>query len=411
MVRSKRKSCGGIVGIGATGARAGGSRFVRTLAVLTAWLWLALGAAQGARVLVLIADGFFPDEFWQPYEALLAAGHEVVVAAPEAGTVQSGRPFEGAVALGAVDPAAFDALVIPGGQSPARLASVPGAHEICTRMLADSKLVGAICHGPRLLMTAGALSNRVHTSVWLVKDELPEQWRSRAHGPYVDQAVVRDGSLITSRCPWDSAAFGAAMVAALEPAGAPAAALPPGSAVVAAAEGADDRVVAAMLPWLSAQGRIPRLMGHTNGWLRGAAGVPFAVEGTYAAPPPLASRLWVVLPGAVWPEPPALEAARIDWAVNAYSNGATLAVFGLDVLALARRHPALLKGRVVAASGQTLWALRDVGVTLDLSLPAAMSAPRLLTVRGAADLPAAWQIWLPITEAEKGGVRQVPPGD
>jgi protease I len=168
--------------------------------------------APAKPVLFLLGEGFNGNEFWQPYFALQAAGHHVVVAGAETGTVKS--PYDDRamdatadVALSDVDPADYLGLVIPGGHSPENLEKHAEAIEICKAFMQAGKPVSGICHGPRLLARAGVLSDRVHTCLWSVKDELPEAWTTGGIGAYVDQPVVVDGNLVTSRYPWDMVPF------------------------------------------------------------------------------------------------------------------------------------------------------------------------------------------------------------
>lgn len=160
-------------------------------------------------VLFLLGEGFNGDEFWPPYFALQADGYDVVIAAPQAGNVKS--PYDDRtldvtadISLADVEPDDYLALVIPGGYGPAHLEKHDEALEICRAFFDADKPVATICHGPRLLMRADLLNDRVHTGLWKIKDELPDEWTTGRLGAYVDQAVVVDGNLITSRYPWDN---------------------------------------------------------------------------------------------------------------------------------------------------------------------------------------------------------------
>ncbi|MGC9454695.1 MAG: DJ-1/PfpI family protein [Phycisphaerae bacterium] len=159
-------------------------------------------------VLFLLADGFNGDEFYQPYFALQAVGYRVVIAGPERGTIES--PYDDPnldatadIALDEVDPDDYLALFIAGGGSPENLEEHPESMEICRAFFEADKPVATICHGPRLLLRAGLLRDRVHSGLWHIKDELPDEWTSDELGAYVDEAVVVDGNLVSSRYPWD----------------------------------------------------------------------------------------------------------------------------------------------------------------------------------------------------------------
>ncbi|MCC5827845.1 MAG: DJ-1/PfpI family protein [Phycisphaeraceae bacterium] len=155
------------------------------------------------RILMMIADGFNHNEFTQPFAALRAAGYLVDVAAPRRGNIESGnRGRPDAIAnltLDEVRPELYVSLVIPGGYSPARLGEYPRALELARWFMERDRPVGAICHGPRLLLQAELLDGRPMTALWSVKEEMAELWKARRFGGYLDQPVVIDGKLLTGR--------------------------------------------------------------------------------------------------------------------------------------------------------------------------------------------------------------------
>jgi protease I len=106
--------------------------------------------------------------------------------------------------------ATFDMLVIPGGGSPENLRIHDDAVEFTKAFVESGKPVAAICHGPQLLISAGVLRGRTLTSVNKVRDDV-----KNAGGDYVDQALVVDRNLISSRNPDDLPVFDRAMVKAL----------------------------------------------------------------------------------------------------------------------------------------------------------------------------------------------------
>ncbi len=174
--------------------------------------------ARTPKVLFLLAEGFNRQEFWTPYLAIQAAGYSVDVAAPEAGTVRLSdkkphpQDAEANLSLKQVRVEDYLGLVIPGGYSPGNLEKHPEAIEIVRAFFQASKPVAGICHGPRLLMRAGLLEDRVTTCLFAVKDELADAWSAGKYGKYVDAPVVVDGNLITSRYPQDSPAFSRAFL-------------------------------------------------------------------------------------------------------------------------------------------------------------------------------------------------------
>jgi protease I len=174
------------------------------------------GEADPPRVLVLLAQGFNKGEFFQSVLPLRAAGYAVDIAAAQAGPViisNDGTPDKAGLdpvadlTLDQIgDGARWCALVIPGGYSPGRLEKLPAAVEACRVFAQAGKPIAAVCHGPRLLLAAGLLDGRVFTCLHNVPDEVADAWKA-CRGTWVDQAVVVDGGLITSRFPGDMTAL------------------------------------------------------------------------------------------------------------------------------------------------------------------------------------------------------------
>lgn len=165
-----------------------------------------------ARIAIALADGFEDSEFSVPCERLREAGHEVTVFGIQAGETVTGKRGKASHRLdagaAALAPENFDALLIPGGHSPDRLRTDPGVVDFTRRFLASGKPVAAICHGPQLLIETGLIEGRRLTSWPSVRTDL-----INAGAEWVDQEVVSDGNLITSRKPADLPAFCAALLA------------------------------------------------------------------------------------------------------------------------------------------------------------------------------------------------------
>jgi protease I len=160
--------------------------------------------------------GFNDMEFWGSYTALRAAGFQVDVAASAKGPVGKGaRAATADMALDDVDVSRYVGMVVAGGSSPERLEKFSKALEICRAFMESGKPVGAICHGPRLLMKAGMLKDWVTTSLNWIRDECPDDWMSGMHGKYLDRAPVIDRNLITARHPGDIAVFNQAVIPAM----------------------------------------------------------------------------------------------------------------------------------------------------------------------------------------------------
>ena len=156
------------------------------------------------KALIISADHFEDSELLVPLYRLQEAGWAVDVAAPERGCITGKRGYEvlAGISFADVDPGAYAALVIPGGKAPAAIRDLPPVTAIARAFLTAGKPVAAICHGPQVLVTAGLLAGRKATCYRTVAEEL------RAAGAeYVDQEVVVDGSLVTSRQPADLPAF------------------------------------------------------------------------------------------------------------------------------------------------------------------------------------------------------------
>ncbi len=172
-----------------------------------------------ARVLILAADGFETVELFEPKKALEAAGATVTLASlgtdPIQGMEQDLNKAEMAtpdLAVGDVDTDDYDALVLPGGTcNPDKLRVNERAVEIVAEFMEDDKIVAAICHGPWLLAEADVIEGRRLTSYPSIRTDL-----ENAGADVVDEEVVVDGNLITSRKPDDIPAFNKAIIAALE---------------------------------------------------------------------------------------------------------------------------------------------------------------------------------------------------
>jgi len=163
-----------------------------------------------ARAIVLTADKFEDFELFFPYFRLVEAGVAVDVAAPtkEKITGENGYVFENVdLTIDQVDPQEYDLLFIPGGHpqgAPTTVRKNAKAQEITRAFFKTDKPVAAICHGPYLLVSSGVVAGRRLTSFW--GDGVPEEIKA-AGGIHVNQDVVVDRNLVTSRWPMDLPAF------------------------------------------------------------------------------------------------------------------------------------------------------------------------------------------------------------
>lgn len=168
----------------------------------------------GKKVAVLATDGFEQSELTDPVQALKNEGAEVHVVSPKAGQIQGMKHDEKGdkvrvdKTLGEADGADYDALVLPGGvANPDKLRLERQAIAFIRRFVEDDKPIAAICHGPWTLIDAGGVSGRRMTSWPSLKNDL-----KNAGAQWVDEEVVVDNGLVTSRKPADLPAFCAKMI-------------------------------------------------------------------------------------------------------------------------------------------------------------------------------------------------------
>ncbi|MFD7160448.1 type 1 glutamine amidotransferase domain-containing protein [Kribbella sp. NPDC059898] len=168
------------------------------------------GQLNGRRVAILAANGLEQIEYEEPKAAVVAAGGHVQLVSIEGrqvqamhGDIDKGDRFEVDRAVSEVRTDDFDALILPGGTiNPDRLRADPDAVEFVRSFVASGKPVAAICHGPWTLAEAGVLPGRRVTSYPSIRTDL-----RNAGAEVVDEEVVIDGNLLTSRDPGDLPVF------------------------------------------------------------------------------------------------------------------------------------------------------------------------------------------------------------
>lgn len=167
------------------------------------------------RVAVLVMDGVEEAEIMLPIEALAAAGARVDVISQHPGDVQAFTHLTPSMKIavdrtfGEVSPDDYDALLLPGGALNAdALRVIPAAQAFAAACDNADKPVAAICHAPWLLASADLLAGRTLTSFHSIHDDI-----ENAGGTWVDDAVVRDGNLLTSRQSADLPQFIERMIA------------------------------------------------------------------------------------------------------------------------------------------------------------------------------------------------------
>src|SRR3982750_2626706 len=171
-----------------------------------------------SRVLIIATDGFEEWELFGPREILQKRGAEVVLASPKRDPIQAtihddpGKTIRPDLTLDEGQAEDFDALIIPGGvRNPDHLRMNDRAVELIRDFARQGKPIGAICHGPWLLVEADLLRARTATSWPSIRTDL-----KNAGARVIDEAAVTDGNIVTSRNPDDVEPFTNALIALIE---------------------------------------------------------------------------------------------------------------------------------------------------------------------------------------------------
>lgn len=170
--------------------------------------------AQGRKLAILAADGFEEVELTSPREAIENAGGEASIVSITHGTIQAnkhrehGATFKVDLTLDDARAEDFDALLIPGGLfSPDTLRSNQKALDFASDFFRQKKPVFSICHGPQVLISANLVNGREMTGFEAIQQDL-----KNAGARVLDQSVVVDAGLVTSRSPDDLGDFNAKIV-------------------------------------------------------------------------------------------------------------------------------------------------------------------------------------------------------
>jgi protease I len=171
-----------------------------------------------ARVLIVATDGFEEWELFGPREILQKRGAEVVLASLKCDPIQAtihddpGKTIRPDLTIEEANPDDFDVLILPGGvRNPDKLRIHGNVIALIRRFAEQGKPVGAICHGPWLLVEAELLRDRTATSWPSIRTDL-----RNAGALVVDEAAVTDGNIVTSRNPDDVEAFSEALMDLIE---------------------------------------------------------------------------------------------------------------------------------------------------------------------------------------------------
>ncbi len=168
----------------------------------------------GKKILIPVEQMFNDLEFWYPYYRLKEAGAQVIVVgsgSSEQYVGKSGTQIKVDMNAEHVDISEFDGIVIPGGYAPDHMRRYPEMIALVKDLFQSQKPVAAICHAGWMLASAKILEGRTVTSFFAIKDDL-----IHAGANWIDQEVVVDGNLITSRKPDDLPAFMRAVINAIK---------------------------------------------------------------------------------------------------------------------------------------------------------------------------------------------------
>ncbi len=171
---------------------------------------------QNKKVAILVEDGFEDLEFWIPLMRMQEEGATVTVVSPVRGKIYKGKSggLTGTsdVAADEVSADDFDALIVPGGWAPDKLRRYQSVLQLVREMHQQGKIIGIICHGGLVPISAGIVRDRRATGSLGIKDDL-----INAGAEWVgDKPAFRDGNLVWGRVVADIPAFCRELVAAID---------------------------------------------------------------------------------------------------------------------------------------------------------------------------------------------------
>ncbi len=168
---------------------------------------------KAKKIAVLVEQLYEDLELWYPVLRFREAGATVHIVGPKKETYSSKHGYAAKADLAAetTNGKDFDAVIIPGGYAPDHMRRHPAMVDLVREASKADKVVAAICHGGWMLCSAGVLKGKKATCYFSIKDDLVN-----AGADYVDEEVIRDGNLITSRFPDDLPAFCRTIIEALQ---------------------------------------------------------------------------------------------------------------------------------------------------------------------------------------------------
>ena len=156
---------------------------------------------ENHKVIALVDNEFDDLELWYPVIRLREEGAQVDLVAPKADTTYTGKdgvPVTSDYAYGEVNPEDYDAVIIPGGWAPDKIRRHQEVKDIVRHMHENNKTIGQICHAGWVTISADILDGKTVTSTPGIKDDI-----TNAGATWVDEPVVTDGQLVSSRRPPD----------------------------------------------------------------------------------------------------------------------------------------------------------------------------------------------------------------
>lgn len=165
---------------------------------------------KGKKVIALVDHDFEDLEHWYPVYRLHEEGAKVDLVGPEADTVYNGKhgvPAKTDFAFQDIEVSNYDAILVPGGWAPDKLRRYPEVLNFVKEMDAQKKTIGQICHAGWVLISAHVLQGKKVTSTPGIKDDM-----TNAGAVWMDEPVVIDGHLVSSRRPPDLPEYGKALV-------------------------------------------------------------------------------------------------------------------------------------------------------------------------------------------------------
>ena len=169
---------------------------------------------QGKRVAILVENYYDEKEFWYPYFRFQEEEAEVRVIGSGSAEVYKSKgqiEIKPDAPADAVSAAQFDAVIVPGGFAPDYLRRYEAVLRLVRDAFNQGKVVASVCHGAWVLISAGIVAGKRATCLASIKDDL-----KNAGATYLDEPVVVDGKMITSRRPADLPVFCRAIIRAMQ---------------------------------------------------------------------------------------------------------------------------------------------------------------------------------------------------